>query len=74
MVGWEGYGPEQNPREPFEMLEDTAMQALQQFHERYLFKSKDHRVIDNPNRGTKRRRSQCEDRLREEGSSVMTLR
>jgi len=35
------------------MLEDTAMQALQQFHERYLSKAKDHRVIDNPNRGTK---------------------
>ena len=55
MVGWEGYGPEDNCCEPFEMLEDTAMQALQQFHERYRSKHKDHRVIDNPNRGTKRR-------------------
>jgi len=55
MVGWEGYGPEENSWEPFEMLEDTAMQALQQFHERYPSKPKDHRVIDNPNRGTKRR-------------------
>jgi len=55
MVAWEGYGPEENSWEPFEMLEDTAMQALQQFHERYPSKPKDHRVIDNPNRGTKRR-------------------
>jgi len=37
------------------MLEDTAMQALQQFHERYPFKPKDHRVMDNTNPGTKRR-------------------
>jgi len=37
------------------MLEDTAMQALQQFHERYPSKSKDYRVIENPNRKTKRR-------------------
>jgi len=56
MVAWEGYGPEENSWEPFEMLEDTAMQALQQFHERYPSKPKDHRVIDNPNHGTKRRR------------------
>jgi len=55
MVAWEGYGPEENAWEPFEMLEDTAMQALQQFHERYPSKPKDHRVIDNPNRGTQRR-------------------
>jgi len=54
MVAWEGYGPEENSWEPFEMLEDTAMQALQQFHERYPSKPKDHRVIDNPNRRTKR--------------------
>jgi len=56
MVAWEGYGPEENSWEPFEMLEDTAMQALQQFHERYPSKPKDHRVIDNPTGGTKRRR------------------
>ena len=56
MVSGEGYGPEENCWEPFEMLEDTAMQALQQFHERYPSKPKDDRVIDNPNRGTKRRR------------------
>jgi len=56
MVAWEGYGPEENCWEPFEMLEDTAMLVLQQFHERYPSKRKDPRVIDNPNRGTKRRR------------------
>jgi len=54
MVAWEGYGPEENSREPFEMLEDIAMQALQQFHERYRSKPKDYRVIDNPNSGKKR--------------------
>jgi len=56
MVAWEGYGPEEHSWEPFEMLEDTAMQALQQFHERYPSKPKDNRVVDNPNRGTKRGR------------------
>jgi len=50
MVAWEGYGPEENCWEPFEMLEDTTMQALQQFHERYRTKPKDHRVIDNQSR------------------------
>jgi len=56
MVAWEGYSPEENSWEPFEMLEEPAMQAVQQFHERYLSKPKDYRVIDNPHRGTKRRR------------------
>jgi len=56
MVAGEVYGPEENSWEPFQMLEDTAMHALQQFHETYLSKPKDHRVIDNPNSGTKRRR------------------
>jgi len=37
------------------MFEDTAMQALQQFRERYPSKPKDHRVIENRNSGTKRR-------------------
>jgi len=54
MLAWEGYSPEEDSWEQFEMLEDTAMQALQQFHKRYPSKPKDHRVIDNPNRGTKR--------------------
>jgi len=54
MVAWEGYRPEENSGEPYERLEDTAMQVLQQFHERYPSKPKDHRVIDNPNCGTKR--------------------
>jgi len=74
MVAWEGYLPEENSWEPFEMLEDTAMQALQQLYERYRSKPKDHRVIDNPNQGNKRRRLRSEDRLREDGSSVTTLR
>ena len=56
MVAWEGHGAEENSWEPFEMLEDTAMQAWQQFHERYPSKPKVQRVIDNPNRGTNRRR------------------
>jgi len=55
MVAWEGYGPEENSWEPFKMLADTAMEALQQFHERYRSKPKDNMVIDNPNRATKRR-------------------
>jgi len=37
------------------MLEDSAMQALQQFPERYPSKRNDHRLINNPYRGTKRR-------------------
>ena len=48
IVAWEGYGPEENSWEPLEMLDDSAMQALQQFHERYPSNPKDHRVIDNP--------------------------
>jgi len=53
MVDWEGYSPEENSWEPFEIIEDTAMQAFQQFHDRYPSKPKDNRVIDNPNPGTK---------------------
>ena len=41
MVAWEGYGPEDNSWKPFEMLEDSARQALKQFHERYPPKPKD---------------------------------
>jgi len=56
MVAWDGYGPEENSWEPFEMLEDTAMKALQQFHKRYPSKPRDKTVINNPNCGTKRGR------------------
>jgi len=56
MIAGEGNGQEENSWEPFEMLEDTAMQALPQFQERYPSKPRDHRVINNPNGRTKRRR------------------
>jgi len=55
MVAWEAYSPEENSWKPFEILDDTAMQALHEFHDRYLSKPRDHRGIDNPNSGTKRR-------------------
>jgi len=35
MVALEQDGPEEISWEPYVMLEDTAMKALQQFHERY---------------------------------------
>jgi len=56
IVAWKGYGAEENSWEQYEMLEVTAMNGLQLFHERYPSKPRDHRVIDNPIRGTKRRR------------------
>jgi len=56
LVAWKGYGPEKNSWEPFEMLEGTLMQALVNFHDRYLSKPRYHRVIDAPMRGKKRRR------------------
>jgi len=56
LVAWDGYGPEENSWELFEMLEGTAMQALVNFHDRYPSKPRDHRVIDVPIRGKKRRR------------------
>jgi len=74
VAAWEGYGSEENCWEPFEMLGDTAMQSLQHFHEWYPSKPKDDRVIDNPNRETQRQRGRSEDRPREEGRSVTTLR
>ena len=56
LVAWEGYGPEENSWEPLEMLEGTAVRALVDFHERYPLKPRDHRVVDEPKRGNKRRR------------------
>jgi len=50
------------------------MQALQQFHERYPSKPKDHKVIHDPKHRTKRRHSHSANRQSEEGSSVTTLR
>ena len=44
LVSWEGYGPEENSWEPFEMLEGTAISALVDFHKRYPMKPRDHRV------------------------------
>jgi len=56
LVAWDGYGPEENSWEAFEMLEGTAMQALVNFHDRYPSKPREHRGIDVPMLGKKRRR------------------
>jgi len=56
IVAWQGYSREEHSWEPFEMLEDTAMKALQQFEERYLSEARDPRGIDNPNCRSKRQR------------------
>jgi len=55
LVAGEGYVQEENSGEQFETLEGTAMQALVNFHDRYTSKPRDHRVIDAPMRGKKRR-------------------
>ena len=55
LVGWEGYRPEENSWEPFEKSEDTAMQTLVNFHDRYSSKPRDHRVVKVPMGGMKRR-------------------
>jgi len=55
LVAEEGYGPEENSCERFEMLECTEMQTLVKFHDRYPSKPRDHRVVDVPRRGKKRR-------------------
>ena len=54
LVAWEEYGPEENSREPFQMLEDTAIEALVDFHRRYPSKPRDYRVVDEPTLGNKR--------------------
>ncbi|CUS12179.1 unnamed protein product, partial [Tuber aestivum] len=38
LVSWEGYGTEENSWEPYEMLEDTGLQAMKDFHHRYPHK------------------------------------
>ena len=43
LVAWEGYGPEENSWEPFEMLEGTGLQAIEDFHKDYPTKPRDYR-------------------------------
>ena len=56
LVAWEGYGPEENSWEPYEMLEGTGLQALRDFHRRYPSKPRDHRVVEGGQTGNKRKR------------------
>jgi len=44
MVVWAGYGPEENSWEPYEVLEGTAEEALQDYHSKYPNRPRDHRV------------------------------
>jgi hypothetical protein len=44
LVSWEGYGPEENSWEPFEMLEGMAIEALIGLHKGYPAKRRDHHV------------------------------
>jgi hypothetical protein len=56
LVAWEGYGPEENSWEPFEMLEGTGLKALTDFHQQYPTKPRDHRVSVGTETRNKRKR------------------
>ena len=56
LVSWEGYGPEENSWEPFEVLEGTGEEALRDFHQSYPTKPRDHRVTVGTEGRNKRKR------------------